>query len=179
MARQTRVDMDEVFAGLNLLASSKESIARSMGVAMGQAVRDEAIVRAPVLKPGNEGTDGQTPGLLRDAMYVAYDKRRNVLNPNAYRYTVSWNAAKAPHGHLEEFGHWMPYEYAFTFGGLYYTPLVDKPKRGKAKGVPLQGQGIWVEAHPFLGPAFDAKLSTLLDIAQTAGAAKLAEVMKP
>lgn len=177
MAKQTRVDMDEVFAGLKALGAAREPVARAMGVAMGQVVRDEAIMRAPVLKPGNVGTDGQTPGVLRDAMYVAYDKRRNVLNPGTYRYTVSWNAAKAPHGHLEEFGHWMPYEYARTFSGLYYTPLETVPKRGKAKGIPLMGQGFWVEAHPFLGPAFDAKLSSLLGVAQAAGAAKLTEVM--
>lgn len=176
--KRTTVDMSGVTKGLMLLGAAKESLARTMGAAMGNEVRDEAKLRAPVLKPGNEGTDGQRAGLLRDSIYNAYDKRRHVLNPNSYRYTVSWNSTKAPHGHLAEFGHWMRYEYAITEAGLYTTPLVERPKRGKAKGIPLPGGGIWIDAQPFLGPAFDAKLSSLLTIAQNAGALRFAEVVK-
>lgn len=178
MAKGTRVDMSEVLNGLGVLSEAKESIARAMGVAMGVEVRDEAKVRAPVLEPGNEGTDGQRPGVLRDAIYVAYDDRSSILNQHAYRYTVSWNAKKAPHGHLAEFGHWMPYEYAKTEAGLYYTPIPNNTGRGTQKGIPLDGNGFWVSAQPFLGPAFDAKLPRLLTIAIKAGRVKFTEVVK-
>lgn len=178
MAKSTRIDMSEVLAGLNLLDGAKESIARTMGVAMGAEVRDEAKFRAPVLQPGNEGTDGQRPGVLRDAIYLAYDDRRRLLNPNAYRYVVSWNAKKAPHGHLAEFGHWMPYQWAKTEDGLYYTPIPNNSGKGKQQGIPIEGGGFSVAAQPFLGPAFDAKLPRLLTIAIQAGRAKFAEGMK-
>lgn len=178
MAKGTRVDMSAVLKGLTLLGEAKESVARAMGVGMGAPVRDEAKLRAPVLQPGNEGVDNQQPGVLRDAIYLAYDNRRQVLNPNVYRYTVSWNSNKAPHGHLLEFGHWMPYEYNLTIDDRYYTPLVDAPSRGKAKGIPLDGNGFWVHASPFLGPAFDAKFSSLLSLAQAAGSIRFVEVMK-
>lgn len=174
--KSTRVDMSEVFAGFDKLLEIKEGVARAMGVAMGQEVRDEAKLRAPVLEPGNEGVDNQRPGVLRDAIYVAYDDRRRILNPNAFRYTVSWNAKKAPHGHLAEFGHWMPYEYALTAEGLFYTPIPNNTGRGKQKGIPLEGDGFWVSAQPFLGPAFDAKLPRLASVAIQAGRIKFSEV---
>jgi hypothetical protein len=177
MVDRTRIDIQSLEAGFSKLGAAKEPIARAMALGMGVEVRDEAIVRAPVLKPGNEGTDNQQPGTLRDAIYVAYDKRRRLLNESAYRYTVSWNSKKAPHGHLIEFGHWMPYEYNLTADGRYYTPLTVTPKRGKAKGIPLDGNGIWVSQQAFLGPAFDFKLPTLMDVAQRSGEAKFLEVM--
>lgn len=174
MAKSSKVDMSEVLGGLKVLKSAKESIARTMGAAMGAEVRDEAKIRAPVLKPGNEGLDNQRPGELRDAIYVAYDDRRNILNKDVYRYTVSWNSKKAPHGHLAEFGHFMPYQYAKTDDGLYFTPIPD----GDGKGIPMGNDGFFVSAQPFLGPAFDAKRSQLMTIAVTAGRSKFTQVIK-
>lgn len=169
-ARSTTVDMSGVLAGLEKVAHAKESLARTMGSEMGIAVRDEAKLRAPVLQPGNEGLDGQTPGLLRDAVYVAYDQRRAQLSQETFRYTVSWNSKRAPHGHLQEFGHWMPYLYAKTDDGLFYTPMPPIPN-------PSPGaDGFWVAAQPFLGPAFDAKTPVLLQIATQAGRNRFTEL---
>lgn len=169
MARKSTVDLSSVLAGLDLLAAGKESISRAMGYAMGVEVRDEAQLRAPLGTP--EG-GSITPGLLRSAIYVAYDDQRRLLNPYSYRYTVSWNSKKAPHGHLQEFGHWMPYEYVRTEDGEYWTlkPLRPNPGGG--------ADGFWVEQRAFLGPAFDAKLPRLASIAFSAGADKLKEVMR-
>ena len=168
-ARRTRVDMSEVIKGFDKLLAVREPVARAMGVAMGQDVRDEAKVRAPVLKPGNEGTDDQQPGTLRDAIYLAFDKRGRVLNGASYKYVVSWNSKRAPHGHLVEFGHWLTYEYARTADGRFYTPIPTSPN-------PSPG-GFFVAAQPFLGPAFDAKIGTLARTAAAAGAIKLKELM--
>ena len=179
--RRAIVSIDEVLQGLDKLSVLREPIARAMGVAMGQEVRDEAKDRAPVLKPGNEGVDNQRAGQLRDAMYLAFDGRRSVLNQGHYVYTVSWNAAKAPHGHLAEFGHFMPFQFERTVDGRFYTPLVGTRKvegRKRGLGIPNPHAGFFVDAQPFLGPAFDAKLSKLNRIAADAAAIKFTEVMK-
>ena len=164
--KRTTVDLSEVMSGLDRLAGMKESLARTMGAAMGAVVRDEAKERAPVLQPGNEGTDGQLPGTLRRSIYLAYDERRNVINRDSYRYTVSWNSRIAPHGHLLEFGHWMPFMVIRTEGGLW-TTLVNNP---------LPGNGFFVQAHPFLGPAFDAKQPSLHGVAISAGTQRFREL---
>lgn len=165
-ARRQIFDASELMQGLDRLAASKESVARSMGVAMGQAVRDEAKMRVPV---GDRFDGALTPGLLRDSIYLAYDERRNVLNPNRYRYVVSWNSKRAPHGHLVEFGHWMPYLYATDHAGNFWTP---KPLQDNPHGSPY-----WVAAEPFLGPAFDAKLPSLMGIGSDAARSKFTEAI--
>ena len=169
--RGSTVVMDDVLAGLTALGEAQESIARTMGVAMGEVVRDEARLRAPVMDPQNAGTDGQRPGALRDAIYLAYDDKRSGQFQQRYQYTVSWNRKKFGQGHLLEFGHWLPYLYAQTFPeGLFYTP---KPEQPNPKG----GNGFWVSARPFLGPAFDSKLPRLHSIAVQAGGARFKEIM--
>jgi len=179
MAKRTRVDMSEVFSGLDRLAAAQEPIARAMGVAMGQEVRDEAKVRAPVLEPGGEGYDQQQPGTLRDAIYLAFDKRKHVLNPNAYTYAVAWNSKRAPHGHLKEFGFTQSYVVAQgATTGLWYTPLSGKKAaKGRNVGFPRPDGPLVVAPEPFLGPAFDAKQPRLLSIAIEAGGIKFTEVV--
>lgn len=178
-ARKTRVDMSEVIGGLSRLGEAKEPIARSMGVAMGQTVRDEAKVRAPVLQPGNEGYDGQVEGTLRDNIYLAFDDRKYVLNPSTYTYTVSWNSFRAAHGHLMEFGFEQPYQVMQNDAGIWYTPLTGgKGAKGRNTGR-LRPEGpLKVEPRPFLGPAFDAKFNILLTVATEAGRNKFSEVVK-
>lgn len=167
MARNRReaFDASEVLAGLDRLGAAKESLARTMGAAMGEAVRDEAKNRAPV---GDKFDGALAPGQLRDAIYLAYDPRRNVLNPDRYRYVVSWNAKKAPHGHLVEFGHWMPYIYATDGQGIFWTP---KPVKAQSGGP------YWVAAEPFLGPGFDATLPSLMNIGTNAVRARFSEII--
>ncbi len=179
--RDAVTGIDDIVKGLGQLLEIREPLARAMGVAMGQVVRDEAVVRAPELKPGDEGYDNQRRGQLKEAIYLAFDGRRSVLNAGHYVYQVSWNAKKAPHGHLVEFGHWMAYKWARGEEGKFYTPLqgshkVDGRKRGK--GYPIDGGGFYVNTHPFLGPAFDAKLPKLNGIAADAAATLFPEVMK-
>ena len=181
MAKGTRVDMSGIISGLakpKISSAAISSAARAMGVAMGQSVRDEAKERAPVLQPGNEGTDSQNPGVLRDAIYLAYDDRRAVLNPSSYRYTVSWNSKKAPHGHLLEFGYWQPYLVQRNAQGLWTTPIPNRTAKGTQRGIPHPEGGFAVQAFPFLGPAFDAKYPSLASTAFAAGTKKFNEVMK-
>lgn len=178
-SRKTSVDMSEVIDGLSRLGEAKEAIARSMGVAMAQVVRDEAKVRAPVLKPGNEGYDDQVEGTLRDNIYMAFDKRRYLLNPDSYTYTVSWNSFRAAHGHLMEFGFEQPYKVVRSRTGVWFTPLTgEKGPKGRNVGFAREDGPLKVEPQPFLGPAFDAKFNSLLTVATEAGRKKFSEVVK-
>ena len=181
MKRQVVIGIEEVFAGLDKLSRLREPVARAMAVAMGQEVRDEAKIRAPVLKPGNEGFDNQRAGQLREAIYLAYDGRRSILNAGHYVYSVSWNSRKAPHGHLAEFGHWMAYTAIQSDNGKWFTPIQGSERTGgrsRGVGFPRPDGGFYVQAQPFLGPAFDMKLPRLNAIAAAAATAKFQEVMK-
>lgn len=176
--------IDEILAGLDKFSTLREPISRAMGVAMGKTVRDEAIKRAPELQPGQEGYDNQRRGQLKEAIYLAFDGRRSILNEGHFIYTVSWNARKAPHGHLVEFGHWMAYKWDRGEDGRFYTPIQGTQKVGgrtRGVGIPLDGKytgGFYVDTHPFLGPAFDAKLPRLNAIAMAAGSACFSDVMR-
>lgn len=173
--KQAVTGLDDIFKGLDGLLEAREPVARAMGVAMGQVVRDQAIENAPTLNPQGVGTDNQRPNQLKEAMYLAFDGRRSILNEGYLVYTVSWNAKRAPHGHLIEFGHMLPYEYEVTPDGKFYTPLQGTKRVGGRKrgfGRPNPHTGFFVHAIPFLGPAFDEKLPSLNRIA--IGAATLA-----
>lgn len=117
----------------------RESLARSMAVAGGKVLRDEAKLRAPV---GTEEGGSIHPGALRDAIYLAHKDANSTASQQVY--SVTWNSKKAPHGHLLEFGHWQPYVVRKVPGRGYYTTKVKKD-------VPT-----WTPAYPFLRPALDS-----------------------
>lgn len=135
-----RVDTSGVQRALARMAGPvRISLARSMAVAAGKVLRDEAKQLAPV---GMEG-ESQNPGLLRDSMYLAYKDGRSTDQQQVY--AVSWNARRAPHGHLVEFGHWQEYvTYKGQDGNWYTNPNIRLPEPK------------WVAAHPFLRPAMAA-----------------------
>ena len=140
---QAKADVKSVLAGLsNLSGPLATHLARSMCVAGGKVLRDEAKLLAPV---GTEEGGSIYPRALRDSIYLAFkDSGSDMKN---IRYSVTWNAKKAPHGHLLEFGHWQPYVVAKIkggYGGGYYSTKVKKD-------VPT-----WTAAHPFLRPALDS-----------------------
>lgn len=125
------LDAREWDAALARLTDPKlrESLARSMAVAGGKVLRDEAKARAPV-----------DSGKLKSSLYLAH--REGESTPERQVYRVSWNARVAPHGHLLEFGHWQTH--------------VMYQKGGEWKvGAPLASPK-WVPAKPFIRPAFDA-----------------------
>lgn len=89
-----KLDTSEWTSALSKLDGKfKEGLARSMAVAGGKVLRDEAKQQAPV-----------DTGRLRDSIYLAFKDDRS--NEAQIVYSVSWNAKLAPHGHLIEFGHW-------------------------------------------------------------------------
>lgn len=120
----------------------KVSLARRMGVTGGRVLRDEAIRRVPV---GRKENGSRNPGLLKSAMYVAYNKEMSIL-AHKQIYVVSWNRTVAPHGHLIEFGHLMPYRVVKSGTNGYYMTRKD---------LPYPTPRI-VPAYPFLRPAWDS-----------------------
>lgn len=116
-------------AALEKLAGpARIHLARSMAVAGGQVLRDEAKAHAPV-----------KDGVLRDSIYLAFREAKST--EKQVQYSVTWNSKKAPHGHLLEFGHWQPFKVAVLPDGRIYTmkSRLPAPK--------------WIPAHPFLRPA--------------------------
>lgn len=145
------VDVSGVLAGLQRLAGDQmTSLNRSMGVAGGQVLRDEAKLRAP-----------KEEGILSDAIYLAFKDGRSTETRAVY--SVTWNSRKAPHGHLAEFGHWQTHA-RYQKNGVWYTgaPL-DSPK--------------WVAARAFLRPTYESSAGRALMAMQARGRERLAELL--
>jgi hypothetical protein len=138
---QAKLDLTNAFAGLDALGGPiKESLVRRMLVEGGVYLRDEAKRWVPV-----------KDGVLRDSLYLVFD---NKSSGNNYSYKISWNSKKAPHGHLEEFGHWMTWQTIWNAKlGRFQTLATGKGK--SAKGIPRKGGPKWIAAKPFLRPALD------------------------
>ncbi|MCR4158820.1 HK97 gp10 family phage protein [Kerstersia gyiorum] len=160
------VDFSEAIERLDGLAeAAKQHLPRSMMVAAGTVLRDEAKARAPVfdgstaLKGGSNVTKPPQPGLLQEAIYLAYSDKRSVPSAGIASYSVTWNARKAPHGHLLEFGHWR---YNVIQGGYPKKSNLESPQ--------------WVAAVPFLRPAYDAKIGVALQAGMDRGRERLAEI---
>lgn len=132
MTVEATVDTSQWEAAIAKLAGPlRTHLARSMAVAGGKVLRDEAILLAPVKS-----------GLLKSAIYLAYKDTKS--NDAVVTYSVTWNSKIAPHGHLLEFGHWQPYEVKKLPNGDFVTTktLLPSPK--------------WIHASPFLRPAQDS-----------------------
>lgn len=84
---------------------------------------------------------GVKTGNLDNAIYWAHSPEESAATRVVYK--ISWNKSKAPHGHLIEFGHWMPYQVVPIGGGEWRTIKSNKLKNPK-----------WVAARPFIRPAF-------------------------
>lgn len=129
----SKLDTSHWLAGLDMLAGPiRVSLARSMAVAGGKVLRDEAKARIHTVN-----------GVLANAIYLAF--RDAYSDDRKVQYAVTWNKRKAPHGHLVEFGHWQIHPVIKLPSGTYIT---DKKRRLKTPR--------WVPAYPFLRPAMDA-----------------------
>lgn len=123
----------------------------------GAQVFYDAVVR-------NVNALGKKTGNLAGAIYQAYSEENS--GPGKATYHISWNASKAPHGGLVEYGHIQRYAVNLAKDGNWYT-LVKPSMRGKPKpkrnasqaekdayyilraGGPRQ-----IAAQPFIRPAF-------------------------
>lgn len=146
-------------AGLDALLDQKAE-------AVTQAARPAAQAAAQVLYDDvlrNVARVGRKTGNLASSIYQAYSQNNSA--PGKAVYHVSWNARKAPHGHLIEWGHLQRYEYYKGNDGQI-RPMVrpgmeSRPRPGRrasraikdAYYVPLEGGPRQVAAKPFVRPA--------------------------
>lgn len=161
------LDMQSALKSLDALgAAAKMHLPRSMAVAAGSVFRDEAKQRAPVydgstgLRGGSNVTRHPRPGMLRDAIYLAFSDNRSYPSQGHFVYSVSWNSAKAPHGHLVEFGHWRRNKIQ---GGFPTKEVLDEP--------------VWVAAQPFMRPAYDAMRQLAIRAGMERGRERAAELL--
>lgn len=130
-----KFDEAGVLAGLDALAAKHAAAARPAAQAGAQVLYDQVKV--------NVAGIGRVTGNLDRSIYQVFSDDNSA--PSRATYHVSWNASKAPHGHLVEYGHIQTRKVYVGSDGNWYTskePL-DQPKL--------------VGARPFLRPAFDAK----------------------
>jgi HK97 gp10 family phage protein len=154
MGIKAKIDTREWDAALAKLAGPlRVSLARSMAVAGGEVIRDEAKARVH-----------SHNGVLQDAIYLAFRDQRST--DDLVVYGVSWNRAKAPHGHLVEFGHWQPYVVVKKSDGTWVT---TKTRRSTPA---------WIPAHPFLRPAFEATRELAHAAMIARGRERLPELLK-
>lgn len=155
-----RADVKSALAGLDRLSSPKlrESLARSMCVAGGALLRDEA-----------KHYIHDVTGTLRDALYLAYSPEASSSGQQVYH--VSWRKGHgkmgggAPHGHLIEFGHWQTNKAYIGKDGEWYSSSVklDQPR--------------WIPARPFLRPALEGGGNRALSAMRERGRQRLPELL--
>lgn len=117
--------------------------------AFGEAARPAAQAGAQVIYEEvrrNVVRIKRKTGNLAASIYQAYSTD-NSRPGGAQTYHVSWNAKKAPHGHLVEFGHLQRYE-------VIYEPETRRLWTDKSKPLAAPRQ---VAARPFIRPALAAK----------------------
>lgn len=99
-----------------------------------QAIRPAAQAAAQVLYDRvklNVNGIGKITGNLASAIYQAYSPENSKEGVTA-RYNVSWNASKAPHGHLLEYGYLQRYRYYQNNQGQI-RPMVRPGMEGKKR----------------------------------------------
>ncbi|WP_275760835.1 HK97 gp10 family phage protein [Ralstonia pseudosolanacearum] len=141
----------DLLGGLDQLADDiEEHVVRSVAHAGALVFYEEARTLAPVYR----GTEkkGVRPGQLREAIYRAFADQQSTAGQAVYR--ISWNAKKAPHGHLIENGHW----------------LVRKVNGKKER---LR----WVPPHSFIRRAFD-RAPAALEAMRERAVQKMAEALQ-
>lgn len=161
-----RLDVAALTAQLQADATAIAESVRPAAQAGAQVLYEEVQRNVGRIKP-------HTGNLARSVYQVHSDRSGHGVEV----YHVSWNAKRAPHGHLVEYGHIQRYELARDARGRIFPmvrpEMVGKPKPGRrasqaakdAYWVPRKGGPIQVAARPFVRPAM-AKSAQALEAAQ-------------
>jgi len=159
-ARRNSVNMPIDLSGFNEQIAAMEQDVQA-------AVRPAAQAGAEVFYRAvlrNVEALGRKSGNLAGAIYQAYSADNS--GPGKATYHVSWNAKRAPHGHLVEWGHIQRYAVHLGDDGKFYTLVrpskrgTPKPRRGASQAekdayyVLRAGGPKQVAAQPFIRPAF-------------------------
>lgn len=96
-----KLNLSGLQAMADQLGDAAEAAARPAAQAAAQVLYDETVKNVEQIKI--------VTGNLRRSIYQAYSTDNSA--PGKATYHVSWNARKAPHAMLVEFGHLQRYEY--------------------------------------------------------------------
>jgi len=147
-----KFDATGAFAALDALEAKAKAAVRPAAQAGAQVLYDEVLQRVPVAGTAHVLKSGRViqPGALKASIYQVYSKSNSNAADGLATYHVSYNAKKAPHGSLVEFGHVMTRAAYLGKNGQWYTTKVPlaEPRR--------------VGAQPYLRPAFDTVISRAL-----------------
>ncbi|WP_020201870.1 HK97 gp10 family phage protein [Cupriavidus sp. WS] len=137
----------------------QKHVVRPVAYAGAKVLYEEARIRAPVYQGGaftrKNGVEVK-PGQLRDAIYHVFSEDQSSDLHKIYE--ISWNASKAPHGHLLENGHWL-------VRGKLGRGNTGPPRRIK-----------WVPAVPFIRGSFD-RAPAAVEAMQQRAIEKMQEVL--
>lgn len=174
---------NSLFAAVDL--SGLESLMEDLGNEAEEAVRPAAQAAIQVLYnavSANVAAIPRVSGNLASAIYQAYSQDNS--GPALATYHLSWNARKAPHAGLVEYGHWQRYVIVSTPKGP--RPAVRPEKRGAPRPrrrasqaekdayyVPLPGGPVYVP-----GKAFMRRAMSSFQMASEASAAVLFEALE-
>nr|DAH83227.1 MAG TPA: tail component [Caudoviricetes sp.] len=139
-------DLEQTLLSLNAKVGS--DALRSAANAGATIIKDEVVIRAP-----------EKSGILKEAIYQKHIPEQSTDRRQVY--FVSWRKGKksttdAFYGDWVERGHW-------------YVP--PRPKGVTYKAHRAANRAIFVPAHPFLRPSFEAKKDVAIDAMRS----KLAE----
>lgn len=100
------LDVSDIIEKLDQLDVDARGLIRPAAQAGAQVYYDEVHVRVPVATKTVTLKSGRViePGALKASIYQAFSADNS--GPARATYHISWNATKAPHGHLVEYGHW-------------------------------------------------------------------------
>lgn len=140
---------------LDQLGKKASELTRPAAQAGAQVLYDEVKL--------NVSRIGRKTGNLAASIYQVFSKDNSDDTRSTYH--VSWNAKKAPHGHLVEYGHIQTRKVYIGSDGNWYTSNTKLPE-------PKQ-----VGARPFIRPAYDAKAQAALKEAADTYARLLGELM--
>lgn len=111
------IDLAAVDGLVDGYASLVESAIRPAAQAGSQVIYDEVVRNVQRL--------GKKTGKLASAIYQAYSKDNS--GPAKATYHISWNARKAPHGHLVEEGYLQRYEVVLSKKTGKWITLKNRP----------------------------------------------------
>lgn len=161
------VDLSDLESLFDELGDAAEEAARPAAQAAAQVFYDAAKVNVSRIK--------RVSGNLADAIYQVYSQDNS--GPGFATYHVSWNARKAPHGGLVEYGHWQRYVVVNTKNGPRNAVRPEKqglpkPRRRASQAekdayyVPRPGGSVYVPGKAFMRRAANAGGAALLASAE-------------
>lgn len=115
------VDLSDLDSLLEDLGDAAEAASRPASQAAAQVFYDR--MRANVARIGT------VSGNLAQSIYQVYSNDQSEVGRSVYH--ISWNASKAPHGGLVEYGHWQRYLARMTPDG--WRTVVRAEMQGKPK----------------------------------------------